>query len=189
MCRQETRILSRCILLKRQFSPITVVSILSKRYLIMFNHEVRTQGTALRALTTFITILPFTKCKDFPSETPKRRYLVPIMLLQGTLFLQYRILATLTVLMNTIEVPPFSLMQGELLPVITNQAPGAWLSSHTQPSEICHFHNTTVGAWILCFNFTLICLKEYISVSSRFLFLQLSPVFRHYPDLRDYINR
>jgi len=82
----------------------------------MFNHEVRAQGTALRALTTFITILPFTKCKDFPSETPKRRYLVPIMLLQGTLFLQYRILATLTELMNTIEVPPSPLCRGNCYP-------------------------------------------------------------------------
>lgn len=116
MWRQETHTLSRRILLKRQFSPISVVSILSKRYLIMFNHEVRAQGTTLRALTTFITILPFTKCKDFPSETPKRRYLVPIMLLPGTLFLQYRILATLTVLMNTIEVPPSLFCRGNCYP-------------------------------------------------------------------------
>jgi hypothetical protein len=71
----------------------------------MFNDGVRTQGTVIRALTTFITFLPFTKCKDFPVENPMRRCLVPIMLLRGGLFLHYRILATLTVLMNTIEAP------------------------------------------------------------------------------------
>jgi hypothetical protein len=121
----ETRnsyLLSRRILLKRQFSPISGVSILSKLYLIMFNHEVKAQGTILRALTTFITILPFTKCKDFPSETPKRRCLVPIMLIRGTLFLQYRILATLTVLMNTIEVPLLPYVGGIATP---DNQPGA----------------------------------------------------------------
>lgn len=98
-----------------------VKTILSEPYLIMSNHEVRTSGNVLRTLTTFITSLTFTKCKDFPLETRMRRCLVPIMLLLGALFLHYRILATLTVLMNTIETPPFPLMQGELLPLITRQ--------------------------------------------------------------------
>jgi hypothetical protein len=147
-----------------------VVSILSKRYLIMFNHEVRTQGTVLRALTTFITSVPFTKCKDFPSETRERRCLMPIMLLLAPLLLHYRILAKLTVLMNTIE-GPLLLIQGEVLSLITRQAPPARMNNRPpSSSEIHHFHNTSVGARTFCFSYTLICLRKYISLSQAFLF-------------------
>lgn len=136
----------------------------------MFNHGVRTQRTVLRALTTFITFVPFTKCKDFPSETRERRCLMPIMLLLAALSLHYRILAKLTVLMNTIE-GPLLLMQGELPSLITRQAPPARMNNHPpSSSEIHHFHNTSVGAWTFCFNYTLIYLNKCISLPHAFFF-------------------
>jgi hypothetical protein len=73
---------------------------------------------------------------------------MPIMLLLPVLFLHYRILAKLTVLMNTVEVPLLLTQGGITIP--DNQAGASSRineSSHSPLPKIRRFHNNSVSAW------------------------------------------
>jgi hypothetical protein len=103
--------------------------------------------------------------------------LMPMMLLLAALFFHYRVLAKLTVLMNTIKFPPYAAGGGEewgLLSLITRQAPAARLHDRSPScSEIRHAYTTRVAAQIFPFIYTLISWKKYVSLSPVPVILQL----------------